>query len=144
MNLQQQIDLKAELLLPAYKAMTTQEKADALNALTVPRFQPVSYRDVASYFMVVDKYLVLNDATDDAAREFMLAMRTFNNFDMTNPIVETKINASLDALVTAGHLTAADKAAVLSLADAPISRAEELGLGFIQDYDVDNAEAYNG
>ncbi len=152
MKHEQYVALKAELVLPAYNGMTVDQKVAALNDNSTTRYQKVQYRDVASYLMVVGKYLVLSDAVDNDAREFMLAMNTFNNFDMTNPVVETKINASLDALITAGHLVAGDKAAILSLADEPINRLQELNdvAGATQlpttvhRGHVTNAENYNG
>ena len=138
--------LKAELALPAYSGMTDAQKTDALNDKVVPRFKKVDYADVASYLMLVSKYLGISKSVDASAEEFMLAMNTFKTFDMTNPLVETKINDTLDDLIIDLHITVEDKTAIISLANDPISRAEEIDTlpSTIKEYEVTNAGNYNG
>jgi hypothetical protein len=147
MNKEQHLALKAELLLIAYAGMTTpEEKADSLNEAVIPNYKKVDYADVASYLMLVGKYLDISEATTSSAKEFMLAMNTFKTFDMTNSLVETKIIASLDAMITDNHINDANKTAILNLANDPFSRAVELGTvpNVIKAYMVTNAENYNG
>ena len=136
--------LKTEIALPTYSGMTDQEIADSLNAATVSTFKKVDYADVASYLMLVEKYLPIKKSSEgltpkDSAESFMLAMRTFQSFDLKKPGVETAVVNLLDALIVDALLTTSDKAAILSLADDTISRARELDLPVIKTGHIETA-----
>ena len=134
--------LKTEIALPDYIGMTDQEIADSLNAATVSTFKKVEYSDVASYLMLVEKYLPIAESTLNSAKSFMLAMNTFETFNLNKPGVETAVVNLLDALIVDSLLTTSDKAAILSLADTDnISRAAQLGLGRVKVGAVEAARA---
>ena len=141
MNRTQQQALKALLLTAPYSGLAdAQAKADAVNTnISADQYKKVEYSDVISYLMVVNKWLPIKVSTNDAAEELMDAVQHFRTFDLNKPLVKTKIEGTLDALITATLLSAGDKAAILSLADMTV--AEAMGLGTVKDYDVINAEA---
>lgn len=98
----QQAALKVEIAKPEYSAMTDEEIADALNTNPSPdTYAKVEYSDVISYLMVANKWLAIKVSTNDAAEELMDAVQHFKSFDLNKPLVKTKIEATLDALVTA-------------------------------------------
>ena len=133
--------LKTELALPAYAEMTDSEAAESINAPVIASHKKVDYSDVASYLMLVEKYLTISESTSASGKSFMLAMTTFNSFDLRKPGVETAVVNLLDALIVDGLITASDKAAILALADDTISRAQELGLGDVTVGDIIKARA---
>jgi len=133
--------LKTELADPVYTGMSDADAAAALNAQNVATFQKVEYSDVASYLMLVEKYLPISESATASAKSFMLAMNTFETFDLRKPGVETAVVNLLDALIVDGLITASDKAAILALADDTISRAQELGLPVVRPGHVETARA---
>jgi hypothetical protein len=120
--------LKLELQDAAYAAMTDAEAAQALNALVVDAKQSISSHDIRKYLMLVDKLLPIESSVLESATAATRALEIFPAFDMTESAVETKLIAVLDALITDSLIDATDKAAILSLGDKLISRAELLGL----------------
>jgi hypothetical protein len=140
MNRTQQQALKALLLTAPYSGLAdAQAKADAINTnISADQYKKVEYSDVISYLMVVNKWLPIKVSTNDAAEELIDAVQHFESFDLNKPLVKAKIEATLDALITAMLLNASDKSNILSLADMTV--AEALGLGTVKDYDVTNAE----
>jgi hypothetical protein len=133
--------LKTELADPVYTGLSDADAAAALNAQTVATFQKVEYSDVASYLMLVEKYLPISESATASGKAFMLAMSTFQTFDLRKPGVETAVVNLLDALIVDGLITASDKAAILALADDTISRAQELGLPVVRPGHVETARA---
>ena len=139
MNIQ---TLKTELALPKYSAMTDQQAADDLNTADIINYQVVDYSDVSSYLSVKDKRLAIAESALESARTFMLDIREFKTFDLNKPFVKDTVTRRLDALIVDSLIDATDKAIILSLADgAPISRAQELGLGVVSEYYVNHARA---
>ena len=120
--------LKLELQDAAYAAMTDAEAAQALNALVVDAKQSISSHDIRKYLMLVDKLLPIETSVLESATAATRALEIFPAFDMAETAVETKLIAVLDALITDSLIDATDKAAILSLGDKLISRAELLGL----------------
>jgi hypothetical protein len=119
--------LKLELQDAAYATMTDEEAAQALNALVVDAKQSISSHDIRKYLMLVDKLLPIESSALESATAATRALEIFPAFDMTESAVEAKLTAVLDALITDSLIDAADKAAILSLGDKLISRAELLG-----------------
>ena len=124
--------LKTELADVKYDAMSDQEAADSLNDVSISAYQRVDYADVASYLMVVDKYLAIKTSTKASAKKFMLAMDTFQTFNLDLPLVATTVTTILDALIADVLIDDTDKAVILSLADTTISRATEIGIGKVK------------
>lgn len=139
MNKIQQTALKTEALKVAYNGMTAQQKADAMNTnFSTVKFNKVEYADVLSYLMVVGKWIPIKDSAVVAARELVDAVDKFNTFDLGKPLVKTKVEGTLDALITATLLDATDKTNILGLANVTVSY-EILGRD-VKAFEITNAE----
>jgi hypothetical protein len=149
-------DLKAELALPAYGGMTDQQAADALNAVNIAVTVDAQVRDVLSTLIVrpawpkielLSREAPNQDATHDTALAAAVALvrlvETFKDgiVEMTNPTVAAMVEGQLDAFVAAGVMAADDKAAVLALSSATVSRASQIGWAGVTDLDVAKARA---
>lgn len=137
--------LAAELLIDhpisgVYNA-NDQLAADQINTLDIETIQKVDYSDVASYLMVVYKYLAISESTAVSAKTFMLAMSTFKTFDLNKPLVYNTILVSLDNLISDVLLDETDKLNILALANTITSRAQELRLNNISSGDITYARS---
>jgi len=133
-----------------YATMTDAAVATSLNAVDRPG--PVPAKDVIKRLQLLGKWAEIErvasglgtaapDATINAALTIVSAVRTFEDFDLSDPAVMAAVNGALDALVTVGLITATDKATVLALQDNRQSRAQELGLRVVAASDVKRARA---
>lgn len=76
------------------------------------------------------------DAVILAAINMVEATMHFPTFDLQDSTYLGAITAGLDALVSAGLIDANDKAIVLALDAATVSRGQQLGLGIVSHMDV--------
>ncbi|MFQ5433932.1 MAG: hypothetical protein ACE5FD_03565 [Anaerolineae bacterium] len=74
-------------------------------------------------------------AASNSTLKWVMKELTMSGIDMGHPVTR----AQIDALVTAGVLTASDGAALKSIAEKTVSRAEELQLGDISKQIINNA-----
>lgn len=131
--------LKNEISSPDYSGLSDQQVAASLNIQDIPAYKKVEYSDVASYLMLVEKYLAISDSALPSAKSFMLAMNTFETFDLNKPGVLTAVVNLFDAMIIDGLINSSDKAAILALADDFVSRADVLGLPYVRAGDVEHA-----
>jgi len=134
--------LQTELQQANYSAMTDPQIADSLNAKTIPSKKPIPVIDIEKYLASTRKYIPIIDSADINAREAVLALSKFSSFDTTNPTYLGVLTGILDGLVTAGLLIAADKTAILALADIKQSWSEQNWLGDVTLADIANAREY--
>jgi hypothetical protein len=125
-------ELTTDPLGIGYSGMTDQQAADSLNAETRTELLPVEAGELTEWAMQAGRLARLRDAqtgqTDEvrslAMGAEMILFRDNGNVDPGNPNHVALINA----LVSAGVLTAADKTALVDQATHNISRAFEIGL----------------
>jgi len=131
-----------------YATMTNVEVAASLNAVDRPG--PVPAKDVVKALQIAGKWAEIErvanglgtaapDATIKAALTITSAVRTFEDFDLSDATVAATVNAALDALVAVTLISSADKAIVLALQNNRQSRAQELGLWAVTAADVKSA-----
>ena len=137
--------LKAELAGDAYKGLSAEAAAAAINAPTVTRTRVVATVEVQRLLFYRGRSGPLRAAAaaePGGMADVMLdALATFTSFDLSDPQVADSAGALLDALVAANTISTDDKAALLALAATAISRAEELGWEPVQASDVAAARA---
>ena len=140
-------ELTADPLGRGYSAMTAAQAADDLNT---------TYRQLVEFIQPENLILwaadggrlqkLLNEADrSQAAVGIRSACRalavTVTAFEGVNPADE-RWATLLNAIVSAGILTAADRTALVDEATVTTSRAAELGLGTVAEGDVIKARAY--
>lgn len=131
--------LQTELQNPVYADKTDAEAATMLNTSNIAMKQSIASHDIRKYLMLVDKLLPIESSALDSAKSATRALEIFPTFDMTETSVETKLIAVLDALIVDSLLSTEDKTFILSLGDKLISKAEELGLGKVSIWQVQEA-----
>lgn len=92
----------------------------------------LSSHDIRQYFMLRDLLLAIEGAVDTSpvCKATVRALDIFAVFDLAIPAVLDKFTAIMDGLVAESfipHFTEDDKAALLAMADTPMSRAGQLG-----------------
>lgn len=137
MNLQV---LKAELDAGGYDP-DDHIAADQLNEKSVSAKQPISTSDIKKYMLLNDLWLPIEASAGTAAKVSLKALELFDEFNVDEPPVLSKLTQMLDGLIAASLISAADKTAILSMGDTLISRAEELGLPVVKGGDVQRARA---
>lgn len=131
--------LQTELQNPVYTDKTDAEAATMLNTSNIATKQSIASHDIRKYLMLVDKLLPIESSALDSAKSATRALEIFPTFDMTETAVETKLTAVLDALIADSLLNTDDKNTILALGDKLISKAEELGLGKVSIWQVQEA-----
>jgi len=114
-----------------YSAMTDEQVANSLNAKVIASKRPIPVHDIQQYLMLVDLLLPIEAGSSDACQVATRALALFDQFDISNPMIEAKLTNILDGLVADTLIpgfTATNKAAVLAMGDTTISRADELGI----------------
>lgn len=135
--------LATELQQPRYAGMTDEEIVTALNALSEPTRQRVPIADLQARAMETGIYtalrLVVGNAQAPAELRAVaqtmldLANARFQDVDLDNPASQQMFGA----LQAAGVITQQQAAAIDALATVPgRSRAQELGLGVVDEADV--------
>ena len=118
--------------------------AALLNAANRSGKRPVPKASILRHVVEAARWGALEDLAANASSPYRDAARSairafqpgdFETIDLARPAVA----ALLDALVAGGALAADDKTAILALADAQVSRAEQLGLGAVGHLDVARA-----
>jgi hypothetical protein len=135
-----------------YAAMSDAQAADALNAPNRPGRKPVPASDVRRYVLLNGLWPGLQalsaSGTDPVQRGTAmtilqtLAPNSFDSIRMNDPAIRGAVTQMLQTMVDAGVMAAAHRDAMVALGDAPVSRAEELGLPAVHHIDV--AEARSG
>ena len=120
--------LATELADDRYSTMTDQEAADDLNTAYRQQVVPVDVAEIKRYLFTRGLWLPIKRATDDAAESVRDGLSMFEQFRMNESDVAGTVEAMLDGLVSAGHITDTHKAEIQSLAVTTITRAEELNL----------------
>jgi len=133
------IILQTELQNPIYSEMNDEEIATTLNTVNITVKQSISAHDIKKYLMLMDKLLPIESSTLDSAKSATRALEIFPLFDISDSLVETKLISVLDALIADSLLSTEDKTSILSLGDKLISKAEELGLGKVSIWQVQEA-----
>jgi len=131
--------LQTELQNPVYADKTDAEAATMLNTSNIATKQSIASHDIRKYLMLVDKLLPIESSALDSAKSATRALEIFPTFDMIETAVETKLTAVLDALIADSLLNTDDKNTILALGDKLISKAEELGLGKVSIWQVQEA-----
>jgi hypothetical protein len=131
--------LQTELQNPVYADKTDAEAATMLNTSNIATKQSIASHDIRKYLMLVDKLLPIETSVLESATAATRALEIFPTFDMTETAVETKLTAVLDALIADSLLNTDDKNTILALGDKLISKAEELGLGKVSIWQVQEA-----
>lgn len=134
-------EIDTDPLARGYSGMSDAEVAASLN--TVDRPGDVPAKDVKRYLMMVGKWAKISDhtvnASDEADRQACIALidalKEFDDFDLQDAAVKSVVEENLDALIP-GYISADDKATILALENNRQSRAQELGLGRVTEYDV--------
>jgi hypothetical protein len=111
-----------------YSAMTDQAAADDLNTAYRQQTVVVDAAEIKRYLFTRGLWLTIKRATDDAAESARDGLSMFERFHMNDPNVAGTVEAMLDGLVSAGHITDTHKAEIQSFAVTTITRAEELNL----------------
>lgn len=137
-------ELSVDPLVRGYAAMTDQQAADSLNVVDRPASVPKS--DLLRYVVENAKWKGIADLAASPTSPYAAAAASavrafepgdFDAIDLSRPAVV----ALIDALVAGGALVAADKTAILAMAENRRSRAAELGLSFVHAGDVQYARA---
>ena len=121
-------ELESDPLGRGYSAMTAQQAADDLNAGTRQITVPIPVPEIRRYLFVNNKWLSIKKGTDTTAEMARDALSMFDAFRVTESDVAATVNNLLDALISAGYITAEDKAAVQAMGVRVQSRAKELGI----------------
>lgn len=138
MNTMKESILKAEItgdpLGRGYTSMTDDQIVASLAAEDRVVLVPVVSAELLAWSAGNGRYMKIKTASEDATKNddirsiafaaLMMLERDGTSFDFNIPGRE----ALLDALIAVGTLDATDKAALKSLAERTISRAEELGI----------------
>lgn len=143
-----QTDPKALGYAPLIASGSDGALADKLNAKTISGRKPVDVKTLlrwgASSGVLADIVTNSSSAGDKKVRSICIAtLKLLERLD-TLDLDDAGIRALVDALVTGGVMTAAQKDELLALGNAPVSRTEELfGIGVVVGHE-DVAKALRG
>lgn len=136
----------------SYSAYSDAQVADLLNAPNRPGKRSVAASDVRMYVLLNGLWPALQAAALNPASPLIqgtaitilqtLAPNSFDQIRMNKPEIAGAVAQMLQVMVDAGVMTADQRAGLIAMGDANISRADELGLGTV--YHLDVAEARNG
>lgn len=104
---------------------------EALNRKDIIVHGSITASTIRQYLMLNNFLLLIESGTTEACRMVARALELFPNFDLSQPIIFNKFSLILDALVDDASVVDFDelnKAALISLANKKISRAEQLGV----------------
>jgi hypothetical protein len=133
--------LKTELSAPQYQGIDDDAAAGLLNATTLTMNKP----------RVVTGLTVLNEIGPVEGAEILDKLQAAGNqvsavkwgfqFLMSTglDVGAASTQGQIQALVAAGVLTSAEGTALINMALQPCSRADQLGLGYVSEYDVSTA-----
>lgn len=141
--------LATELQNEQYTDLSDQRAADALNAATIQVRQRVAISRLQATAMEQSVYVSLRTAiaTPETPPQLLALCQTvldlvearFNDIDLDNP----RSQAMFGALQQYGIINQTQSAAIDALANATVSRAAQLGLGYVAPGDVYQAR-YGG
>lgn len=142
-------ELAVDPLQLGYAGLADSAAADRLNRADRPGRAAVKASDVRRYVLLRGLWPALQDlaaggadpvAKGTAATVLQtLAPNSFDEIRMNDPEVRAAVAQMLLVLVNAGVLAEQNRVEMLALGDAAVSRADELGLGFVHHLDVARA-----
>ncbi len=124
-----------------YAGMTDQAAADALNAADIADVQRVGNHKYLVWLAGKRRKKIADAAASHASEDVQGLAQMALDIILRPDVdyVRADHEAMLDGLVAGGVLVADDKTALDGKADVLISRAEQLGLGFVGDQQVKKA-----
>lgn len=135
-----------------YIILSDAEAADALNAPSRPGKQAVAASDVRMFVLLNGLWPAIADLAQNSTNPLYkgtaltilqtISAGSFDTIRMNRPDIHAGVSAMLQTMVEAGVFTVEQRAGLIALGDALISRAEELGLGTVHHLTV--AEARHG
>lgn len=121
-------ELESDPLNRGYSSMTDQQAADDLNAETISEYAPVPVSELKRFFFVEGVWQSVRPATDEPAGILRDALAMFDSIRMDDPQVRQKVEAIISGLVSYGHMTEAQKTALLFMGVTSTSRARQLNI----------------
>ena len=121
--------LEEELKSADYSGMTDQAVTDSINSESITIKISIETSTIKKYLVLVDLWTPLKSSADSSAIFTMEVLEIFDTFDTNEQVVEDKLTAMLDALISVSLINESNKTAILSLGVKTISRAAELGIG---------------
>ena len=140
-------ELTNDPLVIGYAGMLDQQVLDSLSAMVRPGVFETS--DAREYLLLQGRWPAIEDAVlhhadapvRQAAWSIKIVLDRYDTINMADPMRVAAISGTLDALVAAGLIVAADKTALLALGNDKQSRTAELGLGRLTVGDIMAARA---
>ena len=137
-------ELTTELSLPAYSAMTDQQRLDSLHVEDITVTGSIQSITIAAKLELENKWALMNDLDGsepyyDTAFHTTLLIKTFDSFDMTiddQALVYTRL---INALVTDNILTQAQVDEITATQYTYISRDTEIGVSNSTLWEVEQA-----
>lgn len=120
--------LETELALPAYSALTDQQRYDSLMLEDIPSKRSIPTHNIQIYLEFIDKLYTIRTHAADAAQHVTMVFDQFEAFDMSDSDQATVLNRILQSVVDAGIILQSDMDTIIAYGDIIISRATELGL----------------
>ena len=122
-----------------YQSMSDAQAADSLNTPNRPGKQAVAASDVRMYVLLNGLWPAIQNvaanSTDPVHKGTAITILqtlgagSFDAIRMNIPEIAAGVAAMLQTMVAAGAITAENRAAMIAMGDALVSRADELGLG---------------
>ena len=123
---------------------TPEQIRAALNTKNITIQVPIATRDIKQYLILTNMWLGIKDSTSDAARIAVDALHNFDQFDVSNPLVEAKLTEILDALVVETQIpdfTVTHKTQILAMGQALRSWADQNWEGDVQLWQINEVLA---
>ena len=120
--------LKTELALPAYSAMTDEERLTSLELVDIAAKGSITTHEIQIYLEFIDKLYTIRTHVSDEAKHVTMVLDQFESFDMSDTNQETVLTTNLQAIVTATVITQAQMDVVINYGNILIDRLTELGI----------------
>ena len=105
-------------ILADHASDTDLQIEEALNTKNISAKMPIATKDIKQYLILMDLWLAIKDSTSNASRVAVDALNNFDQFTVTNPLIEAKLIQILDDLVSEPQVpdfTEAHKTQILAL-----------------------------
>ena len=137
-------ELTTELALPAYLAMTDQQRLDSLHVEDITVTGSIQSITIAAKLELENKWVLMNDLDGtepyyDTAYHTVLVINTFDSFDMNNTDQALVYTRLINALVTDNVLTQAQVDEITETQYTYISRDTEIGVSNSTLWEVEQA-----
>jgi len=137
-------EITSDPLAIGYAGMTDQQVADSLNTASRTRLNPLSRNDAIRWLARhdgVDKLEKAASTGSQTSRSIAKAVLLLIQSETTLDVADEEIMGMIDQLVTGNVFTSAEKGDLVMLATETISRAQEIGLGRVNEGDIASARA---